>query len=334
MTKDWQALYKEEFQKRKQANETWKSHYTNVLEKYKQSVDEISTKNNLIYQLTNVNKNIVSALVNMIELGLGVKYNAREVADHSLILAISMQLPQKSVDDLYFAAQLHDIGGIFLPKDILNKPIEKLNIDKINQLKQIPWLSHMALIAIEPFKTAGDIILAHQEKLDGSGYPKQLKGRDISIEAQILGVVVDYYKIIHDRFIYKKTAPDEFKQYFEANKDKLYDARIVDKFMQILDLEKNQATRNELQVENRRLEPGMILSRHLYSSNQMLVLPKHHVLTDDNIEALTNLEIASGEQFKIFVKRGKFEEVSEVQKTRAHVDANIQDPDKLSSSLD
>lgn len=334
MTKDWQALYKEEFKKRKQVNDTWKIHYSNVLEKYKAAVDEISEQNYLTHQLISVNKNIVSALVNMMELGLGTEYHAKEVADHALILAISLQLPKNSIDDLYFAAQLHDIGSIFLPKEILIKSIDKLNIDQINQLKQIPWLSHMALIAIEPFKQAGNIILAHQEKLDGSGYPKNLKDKDIPIAAQILGVIVDYHKIIRNRFIYKKVAPEEVKKYFTDNIDILYNGKIIDKFFQILDLEKNQSTRTELQIENKRLEPGMILSRHLYSSNKMLVLPKHHVLTEANIESLANLEETNGEKFKIFIKRGKFEELTESQKAKVNIDASIQEADQLSSALD
>ena len=251
-------------------------------------------------------RTVISVFVNLIELGRGINNGyARKIADHALILGISLQLDKKTVDDLHFAGLMHEIGQLCIPEKISAKKFLELDESEKEQLKQIPWLSHTILVPLDQFDGTAKIILQHQEKLDGSGYPRGLKEDQISFAAQVLGVVVDYHKICVGKYFMEKVEPDKAIDYLTAKKYTLYNAKAVDMFLKILDFEKNQRTRTEAKKKTAFLEPGMVLSRPLHASNGILLLPKHHVLTEENIEALTYLEHDLGEELNIFVKRGQ-----------------------------
>ena len=103
------------------------------------------------------------------------------------------------VKDLLSAALiLHDVGKIGIPDNILCKP---------GQLTQDEWLvmkTHVEKGAriLEPltdFKRVREIIMAHHERFDGSGYPRGLKGEEISIEARIICVVDSFHAIVSSR---------------------------------------------------------------------------------------------------------------------------------------
>ena len=91
------------------------------------------------------------------------------------------------VDGLRIAATLHDFGNIFVPTALLSKP-GKLTDEEFSVVKQ-----HV-VYGVEIFKDVEfpwpvvQMILQHHERLDGSGYPNGLKGSEIVLEAQVLGV--------------------------------------------------------------------------------------------------------------------------------------------------
>ena len=105
----------------------------------------------------------------------------------ALAIAEQMQLPLEQREGLRVAGQLHDIGKISVPSDILNKP-GKLSEGEMLIIKGHSRVSYDILKDIEfPWPVAG-IVYQHHERLDGSGYPQGLKGEEILIEARILAV--------------------------------------------------------------------------------------------------------------------------------------------------
>ena len=107
-------------------------------------------------------------------------------------------LSGKTKDLLSAALVLHDVGKIGIPDNILCKP---------GQLTQEEWRimkTHVEKGAriLEPltdFKKVREIIMAHHERFDGSGYPRGLKGDEISIEARIICVVDSFHAIVSSR---------------------------------------------------------------------------------------------------------------------------------------
>lgn len=102
-------------------------------------------------------------------------------------IAEKMGLSKEQVSCIYLSSLIHDIGKIFVPGVILNKPGE-LTANEYEIIKKHPEAGYEVLKTVDfPYPIA-DIILQHHERLDGSGYPYGLKGDKISIESRILSV--------------------------------------------------------------------------------------------------------------------------------------------------
>jgi PAS domain S-box-containing protein/putative nucleotidyltransferase with HDIG domain len=109
------------------------------------------------------------------------------VAELAELIAREMGLPPERVQGLHMAAMIHDIGKIYIPAEILSKPGQLTRIE-IDMIRTHPNFGAEVLKAI-PFPwPIADMILQHHERLDGSGYPKGLKGEEILLEARILCV--------------------------------------------------------------------------------------------------------------------------------------------------
>ena len=131
---------------------------------------------------------IVNALIAAIE--VWDPYTAghqKRVATLALAIAREMGFNRKRLDILRIAAILHDIGKINLPSEILCKP-GKLADCEFNLIKIHSEAGYDILKKIDFPDIVADIVYQHHEKMDGSGYPRGLKGTDILLEARILNV--------------------------------------------------------------------------------------------------------------------------------------------------
>jgi putative nucleotidyltransferase with HDIG domain len=96
------------------------------------------------------------------------------------------------------AALLHDLGKLRVPNSILDKPSE-LTREEWGVVREHPNLTREILSRIGPFAELAAIAGAHHEKLDGSGYPNGLKGKDLPIEARIISIADIYGAMTEDR---------------------------------------------------------------------------------------------------------------------------------------
>jgi len=131
---------------------------------------------------------IVNALIAAIE--VWDPYTAghqKRVATLALAIAQEMGFNKRRLDILRIAAILHDIGKINLPSEILCKP-GKLADCEYNLIKIHAEAGYDILKKIDFPIIVADIVYQHHEKMDGSGYPRGLKGNDILLEAKILNV--------------------------------------------------------------------------------------------------------------------------------------------------
>ncbi len=102
-------------------------------------------------------------------------------------LARKMGLPQDRMEGVFVAATLHDIGKIYVPAEILAKP-GKLTPVEYSLVKEHSRLGYEILKSIEFPWPIAEIVHQHHEHIDGSGYPRGLKGNEILLEAKILSV--------------------------------------------------------------------------------------------------------------------------------------------------
>jgi len=111
----------------------------------------------------------------------------KKVADIASEIAKDMKLSREIVESVNLAGQIHDLGKIAVPAEILSKP-GKISESEFNLIKSHPQMGYDILKNIDFPWPIAEIVLQHHEKLDGSGYPRGLKGDDILIQARILAV--------------------------------------------------------------------------------------------------------------------------------------------------
>jgi response regulator RpfG family c-di-GMP phosphodiesterase len=110
-----------------------------------------------------------------------------QVAKIACNIAKEMKFTEEQITAIHIAATLHDIGKISVPSEILTKP-GRLSDLEMEMIKTHCKVANDILINIEFPCPVAEIIFQHHERMDGSGYPRGLKGDKIAIEARIIGV--------------------------------------------------------------------------------------------------------------------------------------------------
>jgi PAS domain S-box-containing protein len=108
-------------------------------------------------------------------------------ADLARAIATELGLPQEKIEGLRMAGSIHDIGKLSIPAEILSKPT-KLSEIELALIKEHANRGYEMLKDVESPWPLAEIVHQHHERMDGSGYPKNLKGDEIMIEARILAV--------------------------------------------------------------------------------------------------------------------------------------------------
>jgi PAS domain S-box-containing protein len=148
-------------------------------------------------------------------------------ADLARTIATEMGLPQEKIDGIRMAGSIHDIGKLSIPAEILSKPTKLTDIE-FSLIKEHSRSGYEMLKDVESPWPLAEIIYQHHERMNGSGYPRNLKGDDILIEARILAVS-DVVESMASHRPYRpslgiKAALEEI----EKNRGTLYDHNVTD----------------------------------------------------------------------------------------------------------
>lgn len=159
------------------------------------------------------------------------------VARLACAIAVEMGLPAQRIEGIRVSGTLHDIGKIYVPAEILSKP-GKLRPNEINLLKDHAEVGYELLRNIEFPWPVAEIVYQHHERLDGSGYPRGLKGDEIQLEARIM-CVADVVEAMASHRPYRPAFSIE-KALLEIIQKKglIYDPQVVDACMRLFN-EKN-----------------------------------------------------------------------------------------------
>ncbi|MBI4650471.1 HD domain-containing protein [Candidatus Desantisbacteria bacterium] len=111
----------------------------------------------------------------------------KRVADLASLIARNMGLSKEQINIIYLAGFLHDLGRIHIPPEIYNKS-DKLNVNEFEIIKTHPKVGYDIMMTIKLPWPIAEIILQHHERINGSGYPQGLTGKDIKLESKILSI--------------------------------------------------------------------------------------------------------------------------------------------------
>jgi putative nucleotidyltransferase with HDIG domain/PAS domain S-box-containing protein len=149
------------------------------------------------------------------------------VAKLAIAIAMDMQLSEEQISGIRMAGMIHDVGKINVPAEILSKPT-KLSSIEFSLIKSHAEVGFEILKTIEfPYPVA-EIAHQHHERIDGSGYPKNLKGEEILIEARILAVADVVEAMASHRPYRAGLGIDAALAEVEKNRGILYDYAVTD----------------------------------------------------------------------------------------------------------
>ncbi|MBN1837236.1 MAG: response regulator [Spirochaetales bacterium] len=159
-----------------------------------------------------------------------------ETAEHSddvlkfgTMIAEEMGIPADQT--LRHSLVLHDIGKIGIPDHILRKP-GPLDKEEWATMKLHPELGANLLGQFDSYKEIANIVLAHQEHYDGTGYPNGLKGSQIPLVARIISVADAYHAMTSDRPYRKALEPQQALEELLRHRGTQFDPEVVDHFIQ------------------------------------------------------------------------------------------------------
>jgi PAS domain S-box-containing protein len=148
-------------------------------------------------------------------------------ADLARAIATEMGLPQKKVDGIRMAGSIHDIGKLSIPAEILSKPIKLTNLE-FSLIKEHSRSGYEMLKDVESPWPLAEIVYQHHERMDGSGYPRNLKGDDILMEARIMAVADVVEAMASHRPYRAGLGIDAALSEIEKNRGIFYDDAVAD----------------------------------------------------------------------------------------------------------
>lgn len=206
---------------------------------------EIARKNK---EFSEINVKVISTLA------LSIEFRSGETGKHVLsIRNITYRLLQRlrelqfkecanlsdeDINNIAYASILHDIGKIAIPDAILNKPgrltPEEFNVIKTHTIRGAELIQKIGIKTSQVLEYAYDICLHHHERYDGRGYPEGLKGDELSVWSQVVGIA-DVYDALTQERCYKKAFPHEVAlDMICSNQCGVFNPELVEVFQRII----------------------------------------------------------------------------------------------------
>jgi HD-GYP domain-containing protein (c-di-GMP phosphodiesterase class II) len=138
-----------------------------------------------------------------------------------------MGLSQEKIEAIRMAGPIHDIGKLSVPAEILSKPTKLTNIE-FSLIKEHVRTGYEMLKDVESPWPLAQIVYQHHERMDGSGYPRNLKGDEIIMEARIMAIADVVESMASHRPYRPALGLNAALEEIENNKETLYDVDAVD----------------------------------------------------------------------------------------------------------
>jgi HD-GYP domain-containing protein (c-di-GMP phosphodiesterase class II) len=178
--------------------------------------------------------------------------HSRRVVEYTARLAEEMGLGKDDIKNIRRGALIHDIGKIGVPDAILHKP-GALDGEERRIIERHPQLGYNMLVGIPYLREEIQIVVCHQEKWDGTGYPLGLRGEEIAIGARLFAIADTFDALTSDRPYRKGQSYEAARKLIEEESGKQFDPHAVTAFLAVPEAEWQQIrTRVMEEIEQRR----------------------------------------------------------------------------------
>ena len=209
-------------------------------------VEKTSELTTALREVENAYNNTLYALVSALDA------REHETSDHSQrvvrytnAIARRMGIDEQDLAEIARGALLHDIGKIGVPDAILLKP-GKLDASEWEEMRRHPDIGFQILRGIPFLRIPAEIVLSHQERWDGRGYPRGLKGEEIPLGARIFAVADTLDAMTSDRPYRKGTTFAVARAEVVRCSGTQFDPEVVQAFVRIPDTELAELRRRPL----------------------------------------------------------------------------------------
>lgn len=190
---------------------------------------------------------IVKTLISLIEENTLLTGTSEFVSRYVGMVAKNMDYPEESFKDLVYGTVLRDMGMIKVSDLIVRSPRE-LTRDEWNIINKHPEDGAEMLRRMKFSDHVVQIVLSHHERFNGEGYPRGLRGKEISLGARIISVVESYSAMIHERPNRPALSSQEALDTLKENYGLRYDREVVRQFARIMEKEMARSVRPAVAV--------------------------------------------------------------------------------------
>ncbi|HSC93678.1 MAG TPA: HD domain-containing phosphohydrolase [Burkholderiales bacterium] len=156
--------------------------------------------------------------------------HSKRVACHTLILARHYSADPRELQQVYLGALLHDIGKIGIPDSVLRKD-GPLTEAEWRVMRTHPEIGHRILAHAPALAGAAELVLSHEERFDGTGYPRGLAGEAIPLWARLFAVIDTLDAMTSDRPYRKGLSYDKARSEIECLSGTQFDPQAVKVFV-------------------------------------------------------------------------------------------------------
>ncbi len=160
--------------------------------------------------------------------------HSKRVTAFTIAIARAMGLPREQINTIARGAFLHDIGKMAIPDKILNKP-GKLEPEEFTIMREHAYHGYQIVRKIPFLAEASEIVYSHQERFDGTGYPRGLKGEEIPLGARIFSVADTFDAITSDRPYREKQSLQAARAEITKWSGRQFDPEVVRVFLEMPD---------------------------------------------------------------------------------------------------
>jgi diguanylate cyclase (GGDEF)-like protein len=163
----------------------------------------------------------------------GLGHHVEDVANIAAACAETLGLSSEDIQDVERAAELHDIGKLAIPEEILTKP-GPLSAEEWDFMRRHSVIGERVLMVVPSMERVASLVRASHERWDGTGYPDGLAGEQIPVGARILAVADAFCAMTEDRPYGLARSTEDALAEMQACSGTQFDPAVVETFLTVL----------------------------------------------------------------------------------------------------